>query len=92
MEKNGSKDILTINKLNGNTAISEGDVKGQMDDTHERTWWHFWSHPKFEKKKFETDKQKIIKFYRKNGYLDAEIISDSTWYSLDKKKIYLKFQ
>ncbi|MBI1806465.1 MAG: outer membrane protein assembly factor BamA [Ignavibacteria bacterium] len=75
--------------INGNSALSEGDVKGQMDDIHEKTWWHFWSHPKFEKKKFEADKQKIIKYYRKIGYLDAEISSDSTWYSPDKKKIYV---
>ena len=36
---------------------------------------------------FEADKDRVIKFYRKSGYLDAELVSDSTWYSEDKKKI-----
>jgi outer membrane protein insertion porin family len=73
--------------FNGNVAFSEDDLKGQFDDTKEKTWWHFWSHPKLDKKKFEADKDRLIKFYRKNGYLDAEVTSDSTWYSQDKKKI-----
>src|ERR1041385_5339041 len=71
----------------GNTAISEDDLKGQLSDTQEKTWWQFWTHPKFDKKKYEADKQKVLKHYRKNGYLDAEIVSDTTWYSSDKKKI-----
>jgi len=80
---------VTIDKIHfaGDSAFSEDDLKGQMDDTKEKTWWHFWSHPRFEKKKFETDKGRVLKFYRRNGYLDAEITSDSTWYSADKKKI-----
>ncbi len=80
---------VTIDRVRfqGNTAYSEDDLKGQFDETHEKTWWHFWSHPKFEKKKFEADKQKLIKFFRKNGYLDAEVLADSTWYGEDKKHI-----
>lgn len=80
---------VTIDKVHvsGSSAFSEDDLKGQMDDTKEKTWWHFWSHPKFDKKKFQADKERVLKFYRKNGYLDAEVSSDSTWYSADKKKI-----
>src|ERR1051325_9628580 len=80
---------VTIDQVHvlGSSAFSEDDLKGQMDDTKEKTWWHFWSHPKFDKKKFEADKDRVIKFYRKNGYLDADLVSDSTWYSEDKKKI-----
>lgn len=80
---------VTIDRVHfsGNVAFSEDDLKGQMDDTKEKTWWQFWSHPRFERKKFEADKERVIKFYRKNGYIDAEIVSDSTWYSTDKKKI-----
>ncbi|MBI4547726.1 MAG: outer membrane protein assembly factor BamA [Ignavibacteriae bacterium] len=71
----------------GSTAFSEDDLKDEMEDTGEKTWWHFWSNPKFDKKKYEKDKQRIVQFYRKHGYLDAEILSDSTWYSEDRKKI-----
>ena len=80
---------VTIDRVHvvGSSAFGEDDLKGQMDDTKEKTWWHFWSHPKFDKKKFEADKDKVLKFYRKNGYLDADIVADSTWYSADKRKI-----
>ncbi|MBI1802926.1 MAG: outer membrane protein assembly factor BamA [Ignavibacteriae bacterium] len=74
-------------KFDGNTAFSDDDLRGTFDDTKEKVWWQFWSHPRFDKKKFEADKQKLLKSYRKKGYLDAEILSDSTWYSADKKKI-----
>jgi outer membrane protein insertion porin family len=80
---------VTIDKVYfaGNTAFTEDDLKGHLDDTKEKTWWQFWSHPKFDQNKFNADKEKVLKFCRKSGYLDAEIISDSTWYSADKKKI-----
>ncbi len=80
---------VSIDKVRfaGNTAFSEDDLKGEFDDTKEKTWWHFWSHPKFDRKKYESDKEKLQKFYRKNGYLDAEITGDSSWTSEDKKKI-----
>ena len=80
---------ISIDKIyfTGNAAFGEGDLKDAMDDTKEKVWWHFWSKPKFDRKKFDDDKQKVLKFYRNTGYLDAEIISDSTWYSADKRKI-----
>lgn len=80
---------VTIDRVHiaGNKAFSEDDLKGQLDDTHEKTWWHFWSHPRFERKKFEADREKLRKFFRKNGYIDAEVVADSEWYSADKKHI-----
>src|ERR1051325_5698736 len=67
---------VTIDQVHvlGSSAFSEDDLKGQMDDTKEKTWWHLWSHPKFDKKKFEADKDRVIKFYRKNEYLDAVLV------------------
>jgi outer membrane protein insertion porin family len=73
----------------GNSAFDNGDLKGELENTSENKWWKFWSTPKFERKKYESDKELLLKFYRKNGYLDAEILSDSTWYSEDKKNIYI---
>ncbi|HTK82368.1 MAG TPA: outer membrane protein assembly factor BamA [Bacteroidota bacterium] len=80
---------VSINKIHvaGGNVFSEDEIKDQFDDTKEKTWWHFWSHPQFDRKKFEADKDRVLKFYRKNGYIDAEIVSDSTWYSPDKRKI-----
>ncbi len=74
----------------GTEAFSESNIKGEMEDTKEKVWWMFWRTAKFEKGKYETDKEKVIKFYRKNGYLDAEILSDSIWY--DETKKYMSIQ
>ncbi len=74
----------------GTEAYSESKIKGEMEDTKEKVWWMFWRTAKFEKAKYETDKEKVVKFYRKNGYLDAEILSDSIWYDATKK--YMSIQ
>ena len=83
---------VTIDEVRfaGNVSLKEDDLKGAMDDTKEKAWWQilFW-HPKFERKKFEDDKQRVLRFCRKHGYLDAEMTSDSIWYSPDKKKLSL---
>lgn len=77
-------------KIQGVQDFSEGKIKRQMDDTKEKVWWMFWRGAKFNRGKYETDKENIIKFYRKNGYLDAEILSDTFWY--DESKKYMTIQ
>ena len=68
----------------GNQAFEEGDLRGAMDNTTEKHWWKFWSSAKFDRKKYEEDKKLILDFYRKNGYRDAELLSDSIWYTDNK--------
>ncbi|MEW6510776.1 MAG: outer membrane protein assembly factor BamA [Bacteroidota bacterium] len=69
----------------GNTAFTAGDLRGAMDEIAEKHWWKFWSSANFDEKNYQDDKKKIINFYRKNGYRDAQIVSDSIWYSPDKE-------
>jgi outer membrane protein insertion porin family len=81
---------LTINEITfiGNKAFDDGDLKGEFEDTKEKKWYHLiLANPKFESKKFEEDKRRILKFYKKNGYIDVEIVSDSIWYTSDKKRM-----
>lgn len=73
----------------GNQAFDAGTLRGAMDETSERRWWKFWSSAKFDQKKFDEDKVKIIAFYRKHGYRDAQILSDSLWYGPDKETMYI---
>lgn len=75
--------------FSGNHSFSAGDLRGAMKDTKEAVWWMFWRSAKFEKKKFEDDKQNIVDFYRSHGYIDASIVSDSIWYSPDKKDMFI---
>jgi outer membrane protein insertion porin family len=69
----------------GNELLTEGDLRGAMEETSEKHWWKFWSSAKFDPKKYEEDKKKIVEFYRKKGFQDAEILSDSIWYAGNKK-------
>ncbi|MBE0538117.1 MAG: outer membrane protein assembly factor BamA [Ignavibacterium sp.] len=71
----------------GNSAFDDGDLKGAMDEISETKWWKFWGGGKFDPKKYLEDKESIVKFYKKNGYRDAEILSDSLIYSNDKKDL-----
>jgi outer membrane protein insertion porin family len=71
----------------GNTAFGESDLRSEFDETKEARWWKFWSSFKFDRKKYEEDKKLLIQFYRKNGYRDAEIVSDSIGYSADKEDL-----
>ena len=70
-----------------NEAFDDGDLKSEMDETSEAVWWKFWSSGKFDPKKYKEDKDLIVKYYKKNGYRDAEILSDSLIYSADKKDL-----
>jgi outer membrane protein insertion porin family len=72
-------------RFQGNVAFTEGDLRGAMDETSEKHWWKFWGSAKFDAKKYDEDKKKIIEFYRKNGYRDAQIVSDTLTYSADKE-------
>lgn len=76
-------------RFEGNEKFSEGTLKGEMEDTEERVWWMFWRGAKFDKKKYEEDKRLVVNYYRKYGYIDAEILSDSVWYSNDKRSLFL---
>ena len=68
----------------GNKAIEEGDLKGAMKETAEARWWKIFSSHKFDRKKYDEDKKLITQYYKKNGYRDGQILSDSIWYSADK--------
>ncbi len=74
----------------GNKAFDDDDLKGEMDDTHEKVWWKFWRGSKFDKKKFADDKKKVIDFYHKNGYRDAEVLSDSISYNKQKDRMTIR--
>jgi outer membrane protein insertion porin family len=73
--------------FHGNKQYDNSDLKSELKETNERTWWKFWQTNKFDKKKYEEDKDLLLAFYRKNGFRDAEILSDSLNY--DKTKKYL---
>ncbi len=73
--------------VEGNKAFNDGDLKGEMKETGEKKWWQFWKKARFDRKKYEEDKKLIVKFYQKNGYRDAEILSDSLSYDQTRENL-----
>ena len=82
-------DKVTVRKIvfTGNKKVTSSDLKGAMSDIEEAKWWKFWASARLDKKKYEEDKKNILKYYYKNGYRDADIISDSLAFSKDKKDV-----
>ncbi len=70
-----------------NEAFDDDDLKDEMEDIQEDRWWRS---ADFDPKKFEADKERIINFYRENGYRDAEILRDSSYYSEDNTDMFLE--
>ncbi len=80
---------VTVRKIEftGNQAFDNSDLRGAMAETEESQWWKFWSSAQFHPDKYKEDKDLIVKFYQKNGYRDAEILSDSLIYYNDNKDL-----
>ncbi len=64
----------------GNKSFDASTLKGELKETTEKRWWRFWAKSRLDRKKYEDDKKLITDFYKKNGYRDAEISSDSVFY------------
>jgi outer membrane protein insertion porin family len=76
-------------EFRGNEKFSDGDLRGEMDEIEESKWWKFWKSFKFDPQKLEEDKNLIKRYYMKNGYRDAEIISDSLIYYNNNKDLHI---
>ncbi|OGU55608.1 MAG: outer membrane protein assembly factor BamA, partial [Ignavibacteria bacterium RBG_13_36_8] len=78
--------------FSGNEAFTDDDLKSEFDETNESRWWKFWSSSNFHRKEFDEDLKLLNDFYKKNGYRDFQILSDSMAFSSDNSEldIYVK--
>ena len=70
----------------GNTVFQDKKLRKQMKKTKEDTWWRG---ADFDKEKYEEDKEKVLTFYRNEGYRDAEVVKDSLYYDEEKKDMFI---
>ncbi|MEG9327089.1 outer membrane protein assembly factor BamA [Salinimicrobium catena] len=61
----------------GNEAISDAKLRRKMKNTKEENFFRFWKRSKYIPEDYEEDKQNILKAYKKEGYRDARIVSDT---------------
>lgn len=75
--------------FSGNAAFEDSDLRGAMDETSQGAWWKFWGSSHFKRDLYEKDKELIVAKYREEGFLDAQVVSDSIWYSDDKRGMFI---
>jgi outer membrane protein insertion porin family len=85
--KISEKEKVKIRAINfeGNLAFDDGKLRGQMSNKPKG----FLRSGSFNEDKFEQDKEKIVDFYHKHGYLDAAILGDSISVDPDGKRMVI---
>lgn len=83
----GKKINLKRIRFIGNKIFTNRQLRKQMKETKQDGWW--FGRGKYNEKNYPSDKQKILDYYYRNGFRDAEIIRDSLYYDGEKKNLYL---
>jgi outer membrane protein insertion porin family len=73
----GDKVKISLIKFVGISEIKESVLRRKMKGTKQKVFYKIFTSSKYIPKKYEEDKGKLIEFYNKKGYRDAQIISDS---------------
>lgn len=101
--KNTNQVVLIINidkgkrtKINeidfeGNTAFADKKLKRLMKKTKESQPGNVTRNSKFKPDEYENDKETVLAFYRKSGYKDVQILSDST-YNSEENRLNIKIK
>lgn len=63
--------------IEGNEELSDGQVRGAMDNTKQRSWWRFWRGARFNEEEFQEDLEYIIEEYNRRGFYDARVLRDT---------------
>ena len=83
----GAKVKIERIRFFGNHHFSDGKLKKQLKGTKEDKWW--WFGGDFNRKKYEEDLEKLVKFYHKNGFRDASVVKDSIYYDASKQHMFI---
>jgi outer membrane protein insertion porin family len=81
--------VVTAINFEGNNEFTDSELNAVFDDIKVKSWWQFWRSNKFETTKFESDKQKLLSFYKKNGFVDAQIVKDTIIFDKSNASITL---
>lgn len=69
----------------GNEQFTNGKLRSKMSNKQKG----FLRSGSFNNEKYLEDKDKIIDFYKEEGYIDAVILGDSIWYSDDRTRMFI---
>jgi outer membrane protein insertion porin family len=78
--------------IEGNKEIATSKLISSMKNTKVRNSINFLKRSKYIEDKYQEDLEKIVNDYKKIGYRDARILSDSVAYNPEKNGIYIKIK
>lgn len=84
--KEGKKVQVERIRVLGSEVLKPNDLKKAFKEIKEDRWWRG---ADFNRKKYEIDLENLIKYCRKEGFRDAEIVRDSLYYSEDKTDLFI---
>ncbi|MBD3234700.1 MAG: outer membrane protein assembly factor BamA, partial [candidate division Zixibacteria bacterium] len=84
IEENEKVKIKRIT-IHGNKIFSDKKIRSKMKNKQDS----FWRSGSFDRAKYLEDKERIVEFYKEEGYIDAYIVSDSIYYGDDRKSMYI---
>jgi len=82
----GTKVKIKKITFNGNEAFSDKKLRKRLKETKQKSLFRS---GKFHRDKFDADLDAMIVFYREHGYRDARVVSDSSWYSDNRKRMFV---
>jgi len=87
-------DKVKIYKIDveGNKEVPTKKIVSSMKNTKERNSLNFLKRSKYIEEKYQEDLEKIVSDYKKIGYRDARIVSDSIAYNEENNGIYMKIK
>jgi outer membrane protein insertion porin family len=77
-------------EIEGNKEIAESKLLASMKNTKKQNFFHVLKRSKYIEDKYQEDLTSIVNDYKKIGYRDARIKSDSVAYNKEKDAIYIK--
>ena len=86
--KEGNKVQIEGIRFHGNEAFEDKKLRKQLKGTKENGFW-FFGGGDFDPEKYEEDQKKLLEFYRKEGFRDAEVVRDSIYYGVEKTDMYI---
>lgn len=79
-------------KFEGNTEFDDDKLKKAFKETKEKSWWRFWRAAKFDKNEYKTDLTMLDAFYKREGFIDAEIIGDTVIYNEEEETVVISIE
>lgn len=83
------KDIV----FEGTESFSDRKLRRKLKPLKKDAWWRFLSKKVYKEEDFDEGKEKLLTYYRNNGFVDVRITSDSVWvynFKGDKEGVKVK--